>query len=246
MCRKLIIGLNIFSIMIFYSCKKTPTREEIVDVKIMGVSLKNKKVIFFGDSYTEGLGIANGRFSSYFCQRVEAFEVNLGKGGTTLEKRFPVDYLSIGNMVDRTIEIPIKDDNMAMLVFAYGLNDIGQLAPEYNVKNYIEDYHKVIDAAFLKGWLPGQVLLISPFYINQSGYDFYAILNGTTSPTRQRHIDFVEATKIAASTKGTLYLDIFNHQLQNDTGLLVDGIHASQKGNKFIADDLINFLISKP
>jgi len=210
--------------------------------------LYGKTVTFFGDSYTAGFGptTALERWTTQFCQFFGAIENNLGVSGTTLEKRSPQDWSgSTPNMVDNVASIPTKTASGGLLVFAYGLNDVGYNGGQYNTTNYITDYTTVINAAIAKGWDVKQILLIAPYYINSTGYANYTTQNGTV-PDATRHLAFVDATATVASTFGTLYLDIYRKQLLNDITLLIaDGIHANTAGHLYIANEVGSYLFGE-
>lgn len=208
-----------------------------------------KKGVFFGDSYftnTRATNAARG-FIQPFCDGMGLIEVNNGAGGTTLEKRSPIDYQASPNMVDRISSIPTYDPSYAILVFGYGLNDMGYNGGSYSAANYITDYTTVLNGAIAKGWPVSRILLIPPPFIGAVGYASYAGITGQPAPTRARHLSFVDATKTVANTFGTLYIPLFDDQLKNDTTLLdtvagpTKGIHPTDAGYAFIANDLIKF-----
>lgn len=207
---------------------------------------KTDSVYFFGDSYTAGSGASQTQFrwTSLFAFRMGCVEVNYGVAGGTLEKRVPVDYQSAPNMIDLLPLVPVKAFNRKMLVFAYGLNDMGQTAPAYNTTNYKTDYDSVIHYCVNKGWQPNEILIIPPYWIGYAGYQVYATITGNAAPTVQRHTDFVFATQQTATKWGTMYFDIFNDQLRNDTTLIssVDHIHPTDAGYEYIEWDISKYI----
>jgi len=207
--------------------------------------LKGKNVYFFGDSYTSGATVLKKyRWTTIFSKALGANEVNFGVQGTTMEKRVPINYINSPNMVDNIVNIPVKTTADGLLVIAFGLNDLGQTAAAYNTTNYITDYSTVLDSAIARGWSDSSILLVSPYWIGQLGYNAYATLTGNPAPTLSRHLSFIEATKTVASTYNTLFINIFNDQLNNDTTLInsTDHIHATEAGNAFIAFDILKYL----
>lgn len=204
----------------------------------ISASLKGGTIIFFGDSYIAGSGASpsSNRWSTLFSKQFGATENNQGIAGATLMKRAPIDYMGAQNMVDRRTDIPAKTATLKMLVFAFGLNDMGQTAAAYTTANYKADYATVLNHAIgVKGWQPSQILLVSPYYIGQDGYDRYATITGNAAPTRQRHLQFIQATKEVAEQFGTMYWSPFFDQIKNDTTLLdPDGIHPNNAGYEYI------------
>lgn len=206
---------------------------------------KGKDIEWFGDSYTIGSGASpiSNRFTTIVSNALGATEINHGVAGTTMEKRVPIDYMASPNMVDNVVNIPTKTASKAMIVFAFGLNDMGQTATDYNVTNYKTDYQFVINNAISKGWLPSQILIIPAYYIGSAGYATYATITGNPAPTQARHLEFIQAAKEIALTNGTMYFDIYQDQLKNDTSLISgDNIHPTNAGHAYIANDILQYL----
>lgn len=209
------------------------------------IDFYGKSVYFMGDSYWAGSGasVTGKRATTLIAGGLGAVEQNFGVAGSTMEKRAPIDYQGATNMVDRVSQIPTKTNTMALLVFEFGLNDMGQNGANYTPANYITDYSTVLNNALSKGWLPSQILLISPAYIGSAGYAAYATITGNAAPTRAHHLQFVTATQTISNTFKTLYLDLFHDQMANDTTLIgADHIHPTDAGHAYIANDVIKFL----
>lgn len=206
---------------------------------------KTDSIYFFGDSYTAGSGASQTQFrwTSLFAFRMGGVEVNHGVAGGTLMKRVPIDYQGAPNMIDLLPLVPVKTFNRKMLVFAYGLNDMGQTAPAYTTASYKTDYDSVMHYCINQGWQPNEILIVPPYWIGFLGYQFYATLTGNAAPTVQRHTDFVFATQQVASKWGTMYFDIFNDQLRNDTTLISasDHIHPTDAGYEYIEWDVSKY-----
>jgi hypothetical protein len=201
-------------------------------------------IYFFGDSYTYGSGATSGyRWTTLVAYRLGAVEVNYGIPGSTLMKRSPVDWNGGTNMIDRLSTVPTKTFNRRLLVFAFGLNDLGQTAAAYTVANFKTDYDSVMHYCANKGWAPYEILIIPPYWIGQAGYNAYATASGNAAPTYQRHLDFVQATQETATKWGTLYFNIYNDQLRNDTTLITgDNVHANDAGHAFIEWDVSRYI----
>lgn len=209
------------------------------------IYFSGKDIEWFGDSYTVGSGASTTakRFTSLVSGALGATEVNHGVAGTTIQKRAPIDYMASPNMVDNVVNIPTKTTSKAMLVFAFGLNDMGQTAPAYSTANYKTDYQFVLDNAFSKGWLPSQILIIPAYYIGSAGYTAYATITGNAAPTQARHLAFIQAAKEVSESNSTMYFDIYQDQLKNNTTLLVaDNIHPNDAGYAYIASDILQYL----
>lgn len=206
---------------------------------------RGKDIEWFGDSYTQGTGATttDKRFTSIVSRALGANEINHGVAGTTMEKRVPIDYMASPNMVDNVVNIPTKTDGKAMLVFAFGLNDMGQTASAYNTANYKTDYQFVLDNSFSKGWLPSQILIIPAYYIGSAGYAAYATITGNTAPTEARHLSFIQAAKEVSLANNTMYFDIYADQVKNSITLLdSDNIHPNDAGHAYISNDILQYL----
>lgn len=197
-----------------------------------------KSIYFFGDSYVNGTGAnAATRWTKIASDSLGAVEQNFGTPGSTLQKRSPINWSGAVNMVDRVSDIPTKTTTMAMLVFAFGLNDMGYTGVNYTPENYQTDYSTVISDALGKGWLPSQIVLIAPYYIGSAGYAQYAVISGIAAPTLDRHLDFVTATKQVAIDFGLKYMDMYELIYQNNTTLFGgDPIHTNQAGHAYIGN----------
>lgn len=206
---------------------------------------KNGNIYFFGDSYTAGTGASTTakRYSTLVATALGATEINFGIAGSTLQKRVPIDYEGAVNMVDRISQIPTKTVDDKLLIFAFGLNDMGQNGANYTVANYITDYTTVLNNAIGKGWKGNQILLIPPFYIGSAGYATYATISGNAAPTQSHHYSFVEATRTVSVLFNSLFFDIYEDQLNNNTTLITgDTIHPNDAGYAYIAYDILQHL----
>lgn len=210
--------------------------------------LQGKTIVFFGNSYTSGTGATNTgrRFSTLLSSACGSFESNNGVQGTTIEKRVPINYINSPNMVDNATNIPTYSATThGLLVFEFGLNDIGQNGANYTTANFITDFQTVLTTAITtKGWVANKILILGAPYANSTGYAAYAALSGNAAPTVQRHLDFIEAARQVAATNGTLFLDLYQLQVKNDivNTMAADGYHPNDAGHYAIARMIANFL----
>lgn len=200
---------------------------------------------FFGDSTSFGTGATvplTDRWPALLSLSKGWRELNRAVGGSTLEKRVPVNPFGALNMVDRVSLIPNKTADCKGLFFLFGANDAGTNAANYTDVNFIADYSTIIDAAITKGWTADRIVLLSMSYVLDAGFTFYAGINGGSVPNRVRFDSFVAATAAAALAKGTRYYDLYAAMLATpsiDTYINADGVHPKTNGYA-----LINTLVS--
>jgi len=210
--------------------------------------LTGKTIVFFGDSYTTGFGATNTgrRYSSLLTAAVGGFELNQGVQGTTMEKRVPINYINSPNMVDNVTTIPTYvSTTHGMLVFQFGLNDIGQNGANYTPANYITDAQTVLTYANVtKGWPMNKILMLGAPYANATGYAAYATLSGNPAPDVTRHLAFIEAQRQVAQTNQTMFLDWYALQVKNDilNTMNADGYHPNDLGHYSLAKYTANYL----
>jgi len=206
---------------------------------------KNKTIVWIGDSMVAGAGASPSslRFSTLVSNRLGATEQNLGIGGATVEKRTPV-YSGRTNAIDMGASIPTKTSSIAMIVIAFGLNDVGLNSANYNTTNYETDYTTFLTNSVIgKGYLPSQILIIAPWYITTAGYNAYNASEGVPAADATRHLAFIQATQNVARAFGTMYLNPYDAEYNNDPtlGFLdADNIHRNNTGYEFDAALITN------
>lgn len=210
------------------------------------VVAKTDSVIISGDSYSAGSGASslNLRWTSQLCSWMGATEYNMSIGGTTLEKRSPVDWINPTNFIDRLATVPVKSAKIKLLIISYGLNDMGYTGANYNPTNFKIDFDSALHyLTTVKKYSAKNILILPPYWVGQASYNLYASMSGLAAPTVARHLDFVNAASETALKWGTLYYDIFHAQLANDTTLISgDNIHPTDSGHLFIARSVADYL----
>lgn len=222
---------------------------DINQIPDAGLVFGSDSIIYFGDSYTSGSGASSGanRWTTLLSGYLGSTEGNYGIGGSSLSKRSPIDHYAGPNMVDNLATVPIKTFKKKLLVLAFGTNDFGINGPNYTVANFKIDYDSVLHyITETKGWPAKNILIVPPFYIGADGYTAFNATNVGGLPTRANHLLFVEACQYEALKWGTLYINMFDDQLRNDTTLIDagDDIHATDAGHLYIAQILAKYLSS--
>ncbi|GAB3911883.1 SGNH/GDSL hydrolase family protein [Mucilaginibacter boryungensis] len=195
-------------------------------------------IVFFGTSITEGGGASADafRYSSLVAQILGLTEVNLGLPGSSVEKRTPYNLPANISFIDRISTIPVYADTDMWIVVEVGPNDFYSASANYNPGNYETDLTTFINAVLSAGWPVSKILLLSNSYLKTTIY------NGTTYVDTV-YQDFITATHNVATTKGVLYLNMFDYL--NDRGGDVnmnDSLHPNDRGHSLQANAIINKL----
>jgi len=200
----------------------------------------NDSAYFFGNSITVGVGTTatNFRWSTHAAYQLNEIENNFGLSSSTMQKGTPDLPLGAASMIDRLNLIPTKSSLKKYLVFAYGLNDMGYNGGTYDTVGFKAAYRRVLDTSIARGWSPSDILLVAPYFVNDSGYRRYDALNGGNGkPTVARHLQYVDATLKISQQYGTKYIDMYQAMLANGADALLssDSLHPNNDGHAFIA-----------
>src|SRR6185312_2592586 len=84
----------------------------------------SKKVFFFGDSWTAGVGATptDMRYSTVLCSLLNSIEVNLSRSGTVLQRTAPIENNNFRDQYASRVTAPTNANDI--LVIMYGINDI--------------------------------------------------------------------------------------------------------------------------
>lgn len=199
-------------------------------------------IAFLGDSYIAGFGVlAYQRMSTVAAGKLNAIEVNLGVGGSTVEEQSPTMPFGVSSYVARRATIPVYNSHYLALVINGSINDPTLNSANYNVTNYTADLGtNIVDyAVSVRGWPAGKILLVSQPYKSPTSY---VSRNGNPAATDVINISFANATKAVATAKGTRYLDQYN-LLKNNGGKLleqVDSLHLNPSGHRIVGNAIAN------
>lgn len=200
--------------------------------------LTGKTIYFYGDSITFGYNLSapSKRFSSRLCAIVGATEVNFGVNGQTLQNAatYGTNHFSVS-------DVPVYNNNY-FLFMAYGVNDIGLNAPTMTPAAFETQYQSAITTMInTKGWPSNRIVLLTPFYYNEIGYEIIADQFDLPTPTVERHIAYAVKVKNLATTNNCKFVDIYTamRTYSDPDSLLSDNIHPSEdEGCPFIANFL--------
>ena len=221
------------------------------------IEFAGKNINFEMDSYGTGSIVTfptTQKWNTLVAGGVAGNEVTRAFSGSTVQKRSPINWAggTATNLIDEVANIPIYDPTTtSILVIALGTNDAGQTGSNYTTANYNADYSSALTIITTptgsggRNYPADRILLVSPYYVNSTGYTSYAALTGNAAPTLARFEAFVAETKTVAETFGTMYLDVFHDEQTNNTtstAISTDGIHKTTYGHAYLAHDTLGYL----
>ncbi|WP_343639024.1 GDSL-type esterase/lipase family protein [Roseateles sp.] len=140
-----------------------------------------------------------------------------GSGGTALSQN------GLDNVVTRMLGANKREGG----IVAYGFNDMRYTgAPAtFNVTTFIDCYRKYLNILIEGGYIPSKLLLVSPYYITDSGLASGSA--GFQGQSRANVLQFVAAVAQLAAEYGTYYVDMYQFMLANGAATLIsaDNIH---------------------
>lgn len=215
------------------------------------MELKGKKIIFLGDSITEGCGTSSQErvYHGILKERYGLREIkNYGEGGTRVARQTEITSL----VRDRDFILRARDmDKDADVVVVFGgTNDYGHgQAPLGSIDNL--DMHTFYGALhtlirnLINDYVDKQIVFMTPLHRhNEYG-------QGTWKPdgVEQRPLcDYVKAVKDVCEYYSVPVLDLYScGELCGNTPVwykeyMPDGLHPNDKGHEIIASKLGKFL----
>ena len=190
-------------------------------------NLINKKIVFEGDSITNGVLVTSEqRWSTLFTQYVQGIEINQGVNSKVLH-----NGNSCGNPQFSNTNIPVKDNTYGLLMLALGVNDILYDNGTFTPENYKSAVIAFIANAKSKGWKSNEILVLSPYFLSEGANN--GLICGSSIPTSQRHSDYVLFGKQAVQQEPCLYCDISTAYSDED---MADLIHPNTSGHSKLAN----------
>lgn len=205
-----------------------------------GFVLRGHKVDFMGNSITVGFYSSDDdhRWTTLFCAAKNAVEVNHGHSGEM------VQVGSCTHQITLAIIPNYEPDSSSVLIFALGINDVGNDNGEYTADLFKTRYQQLIDNAILKGWPPDRIIVMTIYH----PIDFSVYVGGcggsvVTEADEARAEDY--NTKIAelAAENGCKLIDMWTAMTGlNSSYYNADKLHPNDAGHAFIANYLISVL----
>ena len=210
------------------------------------MELKGKKILFLGDSITEGCGASDVSkcFVSLIAEREEATCVNYGIGGTRIarqttpsaEARWDLDYIS---------RVPGMDAEADAVVVFGGTNDYGHATiplgtfEDRDIHTFYGGMHTLC-LYLIKNYTDKEIVFMTPLHRLQE----VKLENDVSRPLHE----FVKAIREVCE-----YYSIPVCDMYKESGMygnvwawcekyMPDGLHPNDEGHKLIARKLQKFL----
>ena len=201
------------------------------------MDLKNKRVVFLGDSITEGWGTTDP--SKVYHQILKrkydlAMAYECGVGGTRIARRkSPTDYATKFDLYFR-LRAQVMPKDVDIVVIFGGTNDFGHGDALFGNINSTDDYtfngalNNLINQ--IKHDCPNaDIVYLTPLH----RFDEDRCVNGTVYILK----DYTDVIIEAAKRHNIYLIDIFNELYINplDPNLVPDGLHLNDNGHEILA-----------
>ena len=216
------------------------------------MELKNKKILFLGDSITEGVGVSSPDkcYVSVFGKLSGAEVKNYGIGGTRIAKQ---SKISLSEESDRDFmsRVDEMDSEADVVVVFGGTNDFGHgdsTIGDFSSRDECTFYGAlhILCTSLINKYPKADIIFMTPLHrvseddeVNEIGLKHEALLSG-----------YVDIIKEVAGYYSLPVLDLFNTSgIQPKVDIIreiymPDGLHPSDAGAEKIAKRLYNFLLS--
>ena len=210
------------------------------------MKLKNKRIVFLGDSITEGHGTSSEDkiYHQLIKQKYELeLACNCGIGGTRIAQRRVPTYDICRFDLYFALRAQVMPKDVDMVIVFGGTNDYGhanggEMGDENSTDNFTFNGALNNLIVQLKNDYPNSLIFIlTPLHrVNEE-----ISVNGTGYILK----DYTEAIRKASKRHGIHLIDLFNEiELDPyDTNLVPDGLHPNDQGHIILADFLGNKLI---
>ena len=215
------------------------------------MELKDKKIVFVGDSITEGVGVdfEKNRFCDRIARETGAVCINCGIGGTRIAKQTkPSDEPSWDQ--DFISRVDALDSDADIVVIFGGTNDFGHGDAKFGTMES-RDQHTFYGALhtlytkLLEKYPSSQIVILTPLHRRGENDP---LADGNRPQTDGVLIDYVNAIREVAEYYSLPVLDLFKTSglqpaipIIKDT-YMPDALHPNDEGHRVLADKIIKFL----
>lgn len=228
-------------LLILFTLSFLVSRGQILGART-GISVNAKKVAFFGNSITLGVGASDNfhRWTNLYSTIVGCEQINYGISGQIMENG------GCTTVFDSST-IPNYDGTYGALFISLGVNDILVNKTTMTPAGFYAKYIRVIDYAInSRGWPEKRIVLLTPSYLSTAGYASIVGICSISTPADDTRAQAYEDKVIAvAKIKRTCLANIRQAMLAYGTpnDLLSDGVHPNDLGHAFIANYLSNMTL---
>ena len=198
-----------------------------------------KRVTFIGNSITFGTASSDTfhRWTNVFTLSKGAVQTNMGISGQTMQGKIGCT----STIFDMTTIPAYVAGTDAALFISLGINDVGFNNGYCLPASFQTQYNVVIQYAInTKGWVSERIVLLTPYWIDSTGYASYVgTCDVTVASDVVRHEDYVNRVIDIANDNGCQVVDVYSAMRDsplNGTFLSGDGLHPNDTGHAFIAN----------
>ncbi len=209
------------------------------------MNLKNKKIAFLGDSITEGIGATNNYgYVNYISELSGADCSNFGISGSRIARQNKPTLDNLLADEDFCMRAERMDDDYDIIVIFGGSNDFGHGDAEFGVfsDRTPDTFYGALHTLYktvIKMHPDSKIIVVTPIF--RTDDEQISAIKGRSLKS------YVLAIKEVAAVYNLPILNLFESEKSPynpifDVSLLADGLHPNDKGHKFLAECVINFL----
>ncbi len=218
------------------------------------MEIKGKKVVFLGDSITQGVGASSreNRYTDVFARATGALVLNYGVSGTRIAKQkrayFGPENAALERDFILRLEEDINDTDVSLIVVFGGTNDFGHGDAPMGAFFDRDEYtfygalHSLVNKIAVK-FPEARIVFMTPLHRDKEDAPYNS--HGVRVPPLK---DYVNAIREVCEYYSVPVLDLYK-----DSGMqpaiqvykelyLPDGLHPSDKGALRIASMLTEFV----
>lgn len=211
------------------------------------MDLKNKKIAFLGDSITQGVGATDLHgYVDYISELTSAECTNFGISGTRIAKQKTPTVLNPSFDYDFCLRAEKITGDFDIIVIFGGTNDFGHGDADFGVfsDRTPDTFYGALHTLYrtVTEMHPNsKIVVLTPVYRTD---------DDEISAVKGRNLrSYVEAIKEVAKFYKLPILNLFESEQPPynaiiDVSLLADGLHPNDKGHRFIAERIIDFLVN--
>ena len=217
------------------------------------MELKNKKIVFLGDSITEGVGVANpeNRFVDRIAKQTSAICKNFGISGTRIAKQSTPSPTSSWDK-DFISRVPDLDDDADIVVIFGGTNDWGHGDAKLGSFDNRDPYTfygglHTLYTMLIEKYPHSQIVVLTPLHRNN---ELNTVVREDMPQSNKPFVlkDYVEIIRQMAEYYSIPVLDMYKTSgIQPAIPVITetyipDGLHPNDAGHKLLANRIIKFL----